>query len=231
MINKVHTIYSQKKGIVEIVVSFFYFSGPTSRFMKKQQQNNKKDLIVSSALKIMSEKGYYGSTMDDIVAESRMSKGAIYHYYKSKKEVYLGVIESLENKYTAVFAEINKEDNSAKTLKKLFTTVSSQLKKDPTFFRSFSTFWSISRHDKDFRNAIQNMYNRFQKFIELIIIEGIDNKEFKKVDPKISALSLILNLEGVFWFTLFESKDIDAETYIDQISDHILNAYMLKEGK
>lgn len=231
MINKVHTIYSQKKGIVEIVVSFFYFSGPTSRFMKKQQQNNKKDLIVSSALKIMSEKGYYGSTMDDIVAESRMSKGAIYHYYKSKKEVYLGVIESLENKYTAVFAEINKEDNSAKTLKKLFTTVSSQLKKDPTFFRSFSTFWSISRHDKDFRNAIQNMYNRFQKFIELIIIEGIDNKEFKKVDPKISALSLILNLEGVFWFTLFESKDIDAETYIDQISDYILNAYMLKEGK
>ena len=166
MINKVHIIYSQKKGIVEIVVSFFYFSGPTSRFMKKQQQNNKKDLIVSSALKIMSEKGYYGSTMDDIVAESRMSKGAIYHYYKSKKEVYLGVIESLENKYTAVFAEINKEDNSAKTLKKLFTTVSSQLKKDPTFFRSFSTFWSISRHDKDFRNAIQNMYNRFQKFIE-----------------------------------------------------------------
>jgi AcrR family transcriptional regulator len=231
VINKVHTIYSQKKGIVEIVVSFFYFSGPTSRFMKKQQQNNKKDLIVSSALKIMSEKGYYGSTMDDIVAESRMSKGAIYHYYKSKKEVYLGVIESLENKYTAVFAEINKEDNSAKTLKKLFTTVSSQLKKDPTFFRSFSTFWSISRHDKDFRNAIQNMYNRFQKFIELIIIEGIDNKEFKKVDPKISALSLILNLEGVFWFTLFESKDIDAETYIDQISDYILNAYMLKEGK
>jgi hypothetical protein len=75
------------------------------------------------------------------------------------------------------------------------------------------------------------MYNRFQKFIELIIIEGIDNKEFKKLDPKISALSLILNLEGIFWFTLFESKDIDAETYIDQISDHILNAYMLKEGK
>jgi len=169
--------------------------------------------------------------MDDIVAESKMSKGAIYHYYKSKKEVYLGVIESLENKYTGIFAEVNKEDNSAKTLKKLFTTVSSQLKKDPTFFKSFSTFWSISRHDEDFRNAIQNMYNRFQKFVELIIIEGIDNKEFKKVDPKISALSLILNLEGIFWFTLFESKDIDAEIYIDQISDYILSAYMLKEGK
>ena len=76
------------------------------------------------------------------------------------------------------------------------------------------------------------MYNRFQKFIELIIIEGIENKEFKSIlDPKISALSLILNIEGVFWFTLFESKDLDAEKYIDQVSDYILNAYTLSEGK
>ena len=114
----------------------------------------------------------------------------------------------------------------------MFTIVGSQLDKDPTFFKSFSTFWSISRHDADFRKAIQKMYNRFQKFIELIIIEGIDNKEFKSIlDPKISALSLILNIEGVFWFTLFESKDLDAEKYIDQVSDYILNAYTLNEGK
>jgi len=209
---------------------FFLLCRPTSRFMKKQQKD-KKELIISSALRVMSKKGYYGSTMDDIVADSKMSKGAIYHYYKSKKEVYLGVIESLENEYTELFAKINSEPTTAKTLKKLFTTVSSQLKKDPIFFKSFSTFWSISRHDKDFRKAIQHMYNRFQRFIELIIIQGIENKEFKKdIDPKIASLSLVLNLEGVFWFTLFES-DVSAETYIDQISDYILNIYTLNEGK
>ena len=200
--------------------------------MKKEHQSDKKDLITASALRVMTQKGYYGSTMDDIVLDSKMSKGAIYHYYKSKKEVYLGVIESLETKYTQVFAELNTEKNNKRKLKKLFTIVGSQLDKDPTFFKSFSTFWSISRHDDDFRKAIQKMYNRFQKFIELIIIEGIENKEFKSIlDPKISALSLILNIEGVFWFTLFESKDLDAEKYIDQVSDYILNAYTLNEGK
>lgn len=200
--------------------------------MKKEHQSDKKDLITASALRVMTQKGYYGSTMDDIVLDSKMSKGAIYHYYKSKKEVYLGVIESLETKYTQVFAEVNTEKNNKRKLKKLFTIVGSQLDKDPTFFKSFSTFWSISRHDDDFRKAIQKMYNRFQKFIELIIIEGIENKEFKSIlDPKISSLSLILNIEGVFWFTLFESKDLDAEKYIDQVSDYILNAYTLKEGK
>ena len=99
---------------------FFLLCRPTSRFMKKQQKD-KKELIISSALRVMSKKGYYGSTMDDIVADSKMSKGAIYHYYKSKKEVYLGVIESLENEYTELFAKINSEPTTAKTLKKLFS--------------------------------------------------------------------------------------------------------------
>ena len=34
-----------------------------------------------AAVKVLTSKGYYSSTMDDIVAESKMSKGAIYHYY------------------------------------------------------------------------------------------------------------------------------------------------------
>ena len=199
--------------------------------MKKEHQNNKKDLIMASALRVMTEKGYYGSTMDDIVVDSKMSKGAIYHYYKSKKEVYLELIVYLESKYTDMFASVNKESTSAKKLKKLFTIWSDQLEKEPDFFQSFSIFQSMSRHDKDFKQAMQRMYNRFQKFIELIIIEGIKSKEFKKIDPKTSALSLILNFDGISWFSLFESKNLDAKSYIDQMSDYILNTYILKEGK
>ena len=199
--------------------------------MKKEHQNDKKDLIMASALRVMTKKGYYGSTMDDIVLDSKMSKGAIYHYYKSKKEVYLELIVYLESKYTDMFATVNKESTSAKKLKKLFTIWSDQLEKEPGFFQSFSIFQSMSRHDKDFKQAMQRMYNRFQKFIELIIIEGIKSKEFKKIDPKTSALSLILNLDGISWFSLFESKNLDAKSYIDQMSDYILNTYISKEGK
>ena len=199
--------------------------------MKKEHQNNKKDLIMASALRVMTKKGYYGSTMDDIVLDSKMSKGAIYHYYKSKKEVYLELIVYLESKYTDMFATVNKESTSAKKLKKLFTIWSDQLEKEPDFFQSFSIFQSMSRHDKDFKQAMQRMYNRFQKFIELIIIEGIESKEFKKIDPKTSALSLILNFDGISWFSLFESKNLDAKSYIDQMSDYILNTYISKEGK
>ena len=198
--------------------------------MNKDTKDQKKEQILSSALTVMTSKGYFGSTMDDIVKESKMSKGAIYHYFDSKKEVYLAVIDYWERKYTTILGqEVNEQNSSLNALKKLFQTFAKQLEKDPTPFQCLSTFWSISRHDDDFKKSMQKVYNRFQKFVELIIIQGIENKEFKKVNPKIASLSLILNIEGIFWFTLYDTKSVKASSYIDTISDHILNAYIINK--
>ena len=68
--------------------------------MSKETRDQKKEIILASALSVMTKKGYYNSTMDDIVKESKMSKGAIYHHFSSKKEVYLGVIDYWEEKFT-----------------------------------------------------------------------------------------------------------------------------------
>ena len=91
--------------------------------MDKSIKDQKKEQILASALTVMTNKGYFGSTMDDIVEESQMSKGAIYHYFKSKKEVYLAVIDYWEKKYTAILGqEVNQQKSSLGALKKLFQT-------------------------------------------------------------------------------------------------------------
>ena len=96
--------------------------------MEKSIQDQKKEQILESALTVMTNKGYFGSTMDDIVNESQMSKGAIYHYFKSKKEVYLAVIDYWEKKYTTILSqEVNEQKSSLSALKKLFQTYAIQL--------------------------------------------------------------------------------------------------------
>ena len=42
--------------------------------MNKNLQSDKKNNILMAAVKVLTNKGYYSSTMDDIVAESKMSK-------------------------------------------------------------------------------------------------------------------------------------------------------------
>jgi AcrR family transcriptional regulator len=201
--------------------------------MNNDIQQNKKNAILDAAIKVLTNKGYYSSTMDDIVKESKMSKGAIYHYFSSKKDVYLAVIDMWENQTQELLAPALDEKSSAKAIKKLFTLLAKQLKIDGSFFNCLPTLWAIARHDSDFKTAMQKVYNRFQKFIELIISRGIESKEFVNLKPensKTSALSLILNFEGIFWFNIFKSKYVDAEKYIDEVSSYILYAYTQKKG-
>ena len=202
--------------------------------MNKNLQSDKKNNILMAAVKVLTKKGYYSSTMDDIVAESKMSKGAIYHYYSSKKDVYLAVIDMWENQTQELLAPSTDEKSSAKAIKELFNLLAKQLKIDGSFFNCLPTLWAIARHDDDFKKKMQKVYNRFQRFIELIILKGIESKEFVNLRPnnaQTSALSLILNFEGIFWFNIFSSKYVDAEKYIDEVSSYILYVYTQKEGE
>ena len=194
--------------------------------MNENLQNDKKKIILMSAVKVLTTKGFYSSTIDDIVAESNMSKGAIYHYYSSKKDVYLAVIDMWEDQTQKLLAPALDEKSSAKAIKQLFSLLAKQLKIDGSFFNCLPTLWAIARHDEDFKKSMQKVYNRFQKFIELIILRGIKSGEFvnlKAKNSKTSALSLILNFEGIFWFNIFQSQYVDAEKYIDEVSSYILS--------
>ena len=202
--------------------------------MNKNLQSDKKNNILMAAVKVLTKKGYYSSTMDDIVAESKMSKGAIYHYYSSKKDVYLAVIDMWENQTQELLAPAADKKSSANAIKELFNLLAKQLKIDGSFFNCLPTLWAIARHDDDFKKKMQKVYNRFQRFIELIILKGIESKEFVNLRPnnaQTSALSLILNFEGIFWFNIFSSKYVDAEKYIDEVSSYILYVYTQKEGE
>ena len=51
--------------------------------MNRNNQMDRKNQILEAAFKVFVEKGYSKATMDDIVDSSGLSKGALYHFYKS----------------------------------------------------------------------------------------------------------------------------------------------------
>ncbi len=44
---------------------------------------------------VFADRGYHGTTVDDIVAASETSKGAFYHYFPSKQGVFLKILDQL----------------------------------------------------------------------------------------------------------------------------------------
>ena len=192
--------------------------------MSTNLQDIRKDQIMNAAQVVVASKGYDQARMDDIVEKAHLSKGAIYWYYKSKKDIYLSLIDYWFNEYSAgVLKSLEDKDSSSEQLKSLFEYFVAQFDKNPDTFKIMVEFWRTSGLDVDFNNKLQEIYSQFLEYIIDIIKNGIESGEFKEVDPRITALSILINIEGIHWFTLFDKSGVEAHEYINTISNFILN--------
>ena len=83
--------------------------------MRKNGQNTKSK-IISAAWKLFYDKGYDGTTIEDIVALSETSKGSFYHYFEGKDSL-LGTLSTLfDEKYEELIPLIPKESDSFEVL-------------------------------------------------------------------------------------------------------------------
>ena len=192
--------------------------------MSTNLQDIRKDQIMNAAQVVVASKGYDQARMDDIVEKAQLSKGAIYWYYKSKKDIYLSLIDYWFNEYSAgVLKSLEDKDSSSEQLKSLFEYFVDQFDQNPDTFKIMVEFWRTSGLDVDFNNKLQEIYSQFLEYIIDIIKNGIESGEFKEVDPRITALSILINIEGIHWVTLFDKSGVEAHEYINTISNFILN--------
>tara|TARA_X000001036_G_scaffold265840_1_gene246946 strand:+ start:145 stop:747 length:603 start_codon:yes stop_codon:yes gene_type:complete len=195
-------------------------------------ENRRKKQIMDAAQAIVVKKGYDQSRMDDIVKIAQLSKGAIYWYYKSKKDVYLSLIDYWFNEYSeGILENFNDSDSASMQLKSLFNYFVDQFEKNPDTFKIMVEFWRTAGLDQDFNDKLQEIYSQFLEYIIDIIKNGINNGEFKKVNPRITALSILINIEGIHWFTLFDKSGVEAHEYINTISNFILNGLKKKSNQ
>lgn len=151
--------------------------------VSEEYKELKRKSIMDSALQCFAEKGYHSTSMDDIVAFSKMSKGLIYNYFSSKEELYISLMDERSN-------------NTLKFLRNQFEQISSAIGKLQEFFRIYREaaltdewrsfirvhleFWIYSSRQESLRELMNNRYKgQFRDFIAEIIEEGKNSGEFK----------------------------------------------------
>lgn len=197
--------------------------------MNESLQTQRKKQILDAALHVLVQNGYEQSRMDDVVKSSKLSKGAIYWYYKSKKEMYLDLVNFWVLRYSVILNHIVEEDAPpSRQLKDLFKYFIDQYETDPQPFIALTEFWSMAQKDKEFKNKLQKVYTHFLELLENIIERGVTSGEFKKLDVRMTALSIMVNIESINWFTLFEIHGVTVKEYMETITDFILAGILKK---
>lgn len=80
--------------------------------MPKKNPKNTRRKLVSAAWRLFYEQGYDHTTVEDIIAESRTSKGSFYHYFSGKDALLSSLSSLFDDKYEELMSSLDPERNS-----------------------------------------------------------------------------------------------------------------------
>ena len=179
--------------------------------------------IMEAAMKVITRKGFSSARIDDIVNEAGLSKGAIYHYYEGKKDLFLALIDHWETQtFPDFYSRNGKERSASDTLRDFSEEIIKVFKTRSYVFQVEVEFWSLANQDDEIRKRSQELYEKIINLFELVIIKGIREKEFIEVDTRITAIYILSVFQGINWFCIFDDKKINAVNYIQKSIELII---------
>ncbi|MBS4172169.1 TetR/AcrR family transcriptional regulator [Bacillus sp. FJAT-49736] len=152
--------------------------------VSENHKEKKKKEILESALACFAKKGFQAATMNDIVEHSGKSKGAIYHYFSSKDEIYLELMEeSTEHTYEYLKKSILNYKTALEKINFLFDLYFKSEKEvieDRDRILVHYDFKSYSSRHADLNDKLnQRRQKYFVQFLADIIKVGQNSGEFK----------------------------------------------------
>ena len=194
----------------------------TKRQIKEREL--RKQHILDSALSVFKNKGFEGSTMDEIAKDADFGKATLYYYFNSKEEIF---VELLNNGWEMIWESLEEEvhdnENPKETFINSLNIIGGLIRKNQILFEFLFTApqmmpSSFSDEKSSWKNYQNKMYGVFQGLLE----EGIEKNEF----PKMRSDLMMRAIGGLFHGLFFlgnEKKQMSRETMEDFISTFIGN--------
>ncbi|GAV23421.1 TetR/AcrR family transcriptional regulator [Carboxydothermus pertinax] len=182
--------------------------------------NPKIRAILKAAAKVMSQKGFEKATMDEIAKISKVAKGTLYYYFKSKEELFLKLTLSILEELEVRTKKVLELKLSARE------KITALIKVQVEFFLEFreevvlvlGDFFGSTLPRESFRIKINDYY----RLINQLIAEGIQAGEFRKVNLETFGPAFFgMNSFATFHWILGE-KELDKEKLIKDLSNIIL---------
>lgn len=198
---------------------------------KEIQPKDTANRILIQAMRIFLEKGYHGTSIDDITKAAGLTKGALYWHFGSKEDLLKRIVEEFERRFL---------DGLIQTVKDAQGDILDKMEK---FFRynaafsyynrelcvSFTTLAAelVGAHHGT-EPEFKRVYKKYQKFLSNLILQGKKEKIFKKeIDPDLTALIIIAFHDGILIRWFMNRSEINGEAYVNTFKKIMLEGLMV----
>lgn len=190
---------------------------------KHAQKEQRRTQILDAAVACFARKGYYETTMDDIVREANLSKGTLYWHFKSKLDLFRSLTELwFAEIMESVRHQADPEANPAGRLRMIVDAAKNSAASRPELVRALLEFYTLALRNAELKQWLREAYVSDSAMMRGLIEEGIARGEFRPVDPAAVARLTMAALDGALLHReLFEEESAGSPT-LDEVADTIL---------
>ncbi|MGW8180415.1 MAG: TetR/AcrR family transcriptional regulator [bacterium] len=176
------------------------------RVQERRQQ------IMQAAMSCFARKGYHKTTMDDIVAESGLSKGTLYWYFKSKDELFFSLVNSffleVQQDMDAIFEQDTTASDKLHSMAHEFARLYEEVAE---FLNVFFEFWMQGTLNEQLNQLFRSMLVEYRGKLAGVIEEGEKTGEFKKVDADQLAVTVMAAYDGLWFYKMLMPDEVDLD--------------------
>lgn len=180
--------------------------------------------ILDAAMGCFARKGYHLTTMDDIAAELPFSKGLLYYYFKTKRDLFLTIMESwMEASLKTWEAMLSPEDDATTQICKCLRYGVKLLAQSTDLARVEFEFYGELGRDTAISDAFRSLFATFRAQLKRILEAGIRSGEFGPVDTAALAGILFGTYEGLAVQVMVEPDAFDWPVVSDSLCEMVMH--------
>jgi AcrR family transcriptional regulator len=186
-------------------------------------QTERRQQILEAAMGCFARKGYHVTTMDDIAAELPFSKGLLYYYFKTKRDLFLAILENwmvaAVQDWEAMLAP--DEDAATQICRCLGYGVELVTRSKELARVEFEFYGELGR-DTIISDAFKSLFATFRAYIKDILETGIDSGKFRPLDSDALAAVLVSVYEGLAIQVMVEPDGFDWPVVSETLCEMVL---------
>lgn len=185
-----------------------------------------KQLIIDKAFNLFYQNGFKTTSIDKIMKETTLSKGAFYHHYKSKKELGLEVISLKVEKrvVNGMIAPLKQPGNAYQIIKDVFTNRLKEfsINEKQQGCPMNNLINEIGNNEIAYQNALKNIIELWKTALVQIIERGKQEHTIKEdVSSQAVATYLISAFEGIRGIRKLYTNDTVLDEYISGLTFYL----------
>lgn len=180
----------------------------------RRNPDRTKRRLLQAAIRLFSERGFHGVSVDEIVAKAKSNKRMVYHYFGSKEDIYLAALVEVFGRLESVeFQAVVGDGAPDAQLSELLASYFKFLDENPEFVRML--LWeNLERGRHIARAAAQLSKNPFVERFRALIEQGVKAGLFR---APIDIKHLLVNFIGLCF--IYHSNQYSLQTSLDLAFD------------